>query len=132
MFKVLAQDGTTQLHLEGAGQYRTLRVSSTEPLEALAITLAAEDLPGIALGLLKGNPHMLTHPHLSAAVKMLAAYVTEQKVKQEEAKLRERRDTVLSELSGHDDVYDSYPTGGPMQQAVDLIIDLQDKLEAGK
>lgn len=129
MFKVLAQDGTTQLHLEGVNKYRTLRVSSTEPLEALAITLAVEDLPGIALGLLKGNPHLLTDPQLSAAVKTLSAYVGEQKLKKLKTKLATRRDAVAT------DIFADLPYDGlnvHAQEAVDRIIALEDKLEAAK
>lgn len=131
MFKVLAQEGTTQLHLEGANKHRTLRVSSTEPLEALAITVAVEDVPGIALGLLKGNPHLLTDPHLSTAVKVLAVYVAEQKAKQEKTRLRERQDALAERFTGNEGtLYGQclYAT----KKAISAYIELEDRLEAAK
>lgn len=128
MFTVLAQQGPVQLHLDTSKSARTIRVSSSEPLEALSIMLTAADLPGIALKLLRSVPTTPFDSNLDAAKSWLVQYGIEQEAKQAEAKLQARRDDVAGEW--FDLEYEQ--ADSRTQAAVDRIIELEDKLEGQK
>lgn len=128
MFTVLAQQGPVQLHLDSTNSARTIRVSGTHPLSELSIALTPDDLPGIALKLLRSVP---TTPHsdtLERAKSYLDAHLKAQEAKQAEAKLQARRDDVAGEW--FDLEYEQADSRA--QAAVDRIIELEDKLEAQK
>lgn len=132
MITVLAQQGPVQLHLDTSNSARTIRVSSPKPLEVFAITLTPEDLPGIALKLLRSVPTTPFNGRLEDAKQCLAAYLKEQEAKQEEAKLQARRQAILGHLNTSGDSFAYEDADTMLQGAVDWLAELTEKLEAQK
>lgn len=129
MTTVLARQGNVQMYLDTAHSVRTLTIQMGRKHEDASITLTPEDLPAVALQLLRSVPTTPYSANLDGAVCCLVQYLNEQEAKQAEAKLRNRRDMVAGELFASLD-YDQLDE--PAQAAVDRIIDLEDKLEAQK
>lgn len=124
MFTVLAQQGSVQLHLDTSNSARILRVSSTDPLGTLAIALNADDLPGIALKLLRSVPTTPYSDDLDGAKCCLVQYLN---TREADANSQERRDALA------EDIFADLPYDGlnvHAQDAINRIIELEDKLEA--